>query len=148
MLLVRTRATLLRRAPRRTFTASARAREIYDNATPDALASVIEQSRELGRRVLVDFHAEWCAPCKMLSPTLERVAQSLPDTDLVKIDIDEHVECAQQYRVQAVPTVVIVVDGQRKNTFVGALSESSVRHWVDKAGAPDPLGMGPPRDGA
>lgn len=68
--------------------------------------------------VLVDFHAEWCGPCKMLEPVMEQVAAEAPG-QVVKVDIDVHQDLARQHGVQGVPTCVVYADGEPVEQIVG-----------------------------
>jgi len=87
--------------------------------------------------VLVDFYADWCNPCKMLSPILEKVTtdpevksgSGLP-LDLVTVDTDTQVELAQKYNIRSLPTVMAFREGQPIHRFVGALPEAQVRAFL------------------
>ena len=70
--------------------------------------------------VLVDFWAEWCGPCRMMSPVLERLAEGHPEVRVVKVNVDEQPELAAQYRVTAIPTLVLFRDGQAAASCAGA----------------------------
>jgi len=98
---------------------------------------VIERSHHVP--VLVDFWAEWCAPCKMLGPILEKLAsKSNGRWELIKIDTEKHPEIAMQYRISSIPSVKLFVDGQVIDEFVGALPEQMIVQWLNKA-LPDPF---------
>lgn len=74
--------------------------------------------------VLVDFYAEWCGPCRMLSPALERLAAAFDGkARIVKIDIEQAPDLAREYRVGAVPTLLFVVDGEVVGRSEGAVAE-------------------------
>lgn len=93
--------------------------------------------------VLVDFWAEWCGPCKTLTPLLERVvAENAPRVQLVKIDVDKNTALASQFRIQSIPTVYAFLNGQPVDGFQGALSERELKAFIDRllAGAPLPPG--------
>jgi len=71
--------------------------------------------------VLVDFWAEWCGPCKMMNPILERLSNEYGDRLLVvKIDADKNADLAAEYGVTSIPTMLVVVNGKITNTMVGA----------------------------
>ena len=68
--------------------------------------------------VLVDFYAEWCGPCKMLSPILEDMSKS-SDYTIVKVDIDENPYLVREWEVASVPTLFIVKNGEKKEKMIG-----------------------------
>lgn len=93
--------------------------------------TVIEESHR--RPVVVDLWAEWCGPCKVLGPILERVAdERAGDFLLAKLDVDANPFTAQQFGVQSIPTVVAFRDGQPVSGFVGAYPEDAVIRFVDE----------------
>ncbi len=82
--------------------------------------------------VLVDFWAEWCGPCKMISPALEEIAQELDGRiTLAKINIDENPLTPQKYGVRGIPTLMLFKDGQVAATKVGALPKNQLASWVE-----------------
>jgi putative thioredoxin len=103
---------------------------LIDVSQTDFPSAVIDESRR--RPVVVDFWAEWCGPCKVLGPVLERLAGEAGGSWLLaKVDVDQNQALAQQFGVQGIPTVVAFRDGQVVNRFTGALGESEVRAFID-----------------
>lgn len=87
------------------FSTSATARYIEEDVTSERLAQLLEASKESGKPVLVDFFADWCQPCKMLSPILHRLVNdpklvSGREVDLVTVDVDKNMEAAQLFKVR------------------------------------------------
>ena len=104
------------------------------------MAEVIDGSAKMP--IVVQFWAPWCGPCKQLGPLLEKVvAAAKGKVKMVRINIDENQQIAQQMRVQSVPTVYGFFNGQPVDGFAGAQPESTLKQFVDKlvaAGGDDP----------
>ncbi|MEE8293865.1 MAG: thioredoxin TrxA [Kiloniellales bacterium] len=82
--------------------------------------------------VLVDFWAEWCGPCKMISPALEEIAKELGGRlTVAKLNIDENPLTPQKYGVRGIPTLMLFKDGQVAATKVGALPKRQLAAWVE-----------------
>lgn len=111
--------------------AGAEAGLVKDATTASFMADVIEASREVP--VLVDLWAPWCGPCKQLGPLIEKVVREAKGKlKLVKVNIDENPQIAQQFRVQSIPAVFAVAGGRVVDGFVGALPESQVRAFAKR----------------
>ena len=93
---------------------------------------VIEKS--FNKPVLVDFWAEWCAPCKMIGPILEKLAEDNKDIwELVKVDTEKNQELSVQYGVRGIPNVKLFRNGEVINEFTGALPEPAIKDWLKKS---------------
>ncbi|WP_148413196.1 thioredoxin [Haloferax sp. KTX1] len=80
--------------------------------------------------VLVDFYADWCGPCKMLEPTVKKLAQNT-DAAVAKVDVDANQELAAQYQVRGVPTMVLFADGEAVEQLVGVRGYDDLKGLVD-----------------
>lgn len=112
---------------------------ISESSTQQFVADVIERSNETP--ILVDFWAEWCEPCKQLTPIMEKLVREYGGAvRLVKVNVDENQDLAQQLRVQSIPVVYAFKAGRPVDAFTGAQTESQVRAFIDRltggAGSP------------
>ncbi len=92
-------------------------------------AEVVERSLQVP--IIVDLWADWCGPCKQLSPVLERLANAAGGAwVLAKVDVDANPRISQVFGVQSIPTVVAIAGGQPIDAFAGALPEPQIREWL------------------
>ena len=95
------------------------------------VTSVEEFEKEIKEgKVLVDFFATWCGPCKMLTPIIEKVAVEHPELKVLKIDVDEVMELAARFEVQAIPTLLFFEDGEQKDRAMGYVPEVKLLSFV------------------
>jgi len=142
----------------RTFASSARRDEHFLNVDTDGFERAVSKDRAKGKVVLVDFYADWCGPCKMLSPILEKLTKdesmqsgSGRSLDLVTVDTDTQIQLAKEYNVisiflyllavvsfsfsfpfqiRSLPTVIAFRDGKPISQFMGALPETGVMNFL------------------
>ena len=115
---------------------------VKDTTTQTFVKDVIEESKR--QPVLVDFWAEWCGPCKQLTPILEKVVKAAKGkVKLVKMNIDEHPAIPGQMGIQSIPAVIAFVNGQPADGFMGAVPESQVTAFIDKLTAGMPAAGAP-----
>ncbi len=81
--------------------------------------------------VIVDFWAEWCPPCKALSPLIDELASEKEQLKIVKIDIDKAPETPAKYGVRGIPTLMVFKDGQVVDTRVGGMSKQQLSEWAE-----------------
>ncbi len=102
---------------------------VKDTTTQGFVKDVIEELKR--QPVLVDFWAEWCGPCKQLTPILEKAVNAAKGkVKLVKMDIDKHPAIPGQMGIQSIPAVIAFVNGQPADGFLGALPESQVNDFI------------------
>ena len=89
---------------------------------------------ESNKVVLIDFYADWCGPCKMMSPVIDEIANEVSENVKVcKLNVDETQDIAIQYNVMSIPTLVIIKDGNVVDTLVGLRAKSEVLESINNA---------------
>lgn len=81
--------------------------------------------------VLLDFYADWCGPCRMVSPVVDQIAEERPDIAVGKVNVDEQPELAAQFGVMSIPTLLVFKDGQAVNKAVGARPKEELLSLLD-----------------
>jgi thioredoxin 1 len=82
--------------------------------------------------VLIDFWAAWCSPCRMLSPTVDEIAEEISDVKVCKVNIDEEPELARQFNVMSIPTLVFIKDGKIEQQSAGVRPKASILSMIGK----------------
>jgi thioredoxin 1 len=85
------------------------------------------------RPVLVDFWAAWCAPCRMLAPTVEAIAEKYANSArVVKLNVDDNPSVSQRFGIKGIPTLILFKNGREEERVVGATSEQAISRMLDK----------------
>ena len=82
--------------------------------------------------VVVDFYANWCGPCKILEPIIEKLSQEIDDVKFIKVDVDKHEEIARIYGIMSIPTLIFFKNGKQVNKHIGLISYEQVKKIVDE----------------
>ena len=103
--------------------------EVSDNSFED---DVLKSDQP----VLVDFWAAWCAPCRMLAPTVEAVAEKYAgNARVVKLNVDDNPSVSQRYGIKGIPTLILFKNGEPVDMKVGAGPKSDLQKWIQAAAA-------------
>lgn len=101
------------------------------NLNQSNFSTIIHNESKL---ILVDFWAEWCAPCKMLAPILEEISKDLGEKILIcKVNLDENQDLASEFSIKSIPTLLLFENGKLKDTKVGLLSKMDLLNWIDQS---------------
>ena len=128
------RVLTLRTVTRRVLS-RARVRERWLMSTVKVTDANFESEvKGAGGPVVVDFWAEWCGPCKMISPALEEIAKEMQGkVTIAKLNVDENPGVAGTYGIRSIPTLMLFKDGKMASSKVGAAPKSELKKWITEA---------------
>ncbi len=85
-----------------------------------------EEVLKSNNKVLVDFYADWCGPCKMMSPIIDEIAEEKQGIKVGKVNVDNNQELAIKYDVMSIPTIIVFENGVPKKTFIGVTDKNEI----------------------
>ena len=92
----------------------------------------LENVKNSGKIILLDFYADWCGPCRMLSPVVDEFAEENPDFVVGKINVDKEPELSEEFGVSSIPMLVVMKDGKILNKSLGAKSKQQILEMIEK----------------
>ncbi len=81
-------------------------------------------------KILVDFYADWCGPCKMLAPIIEELAKENESIKFVKVNVDQHEDLAREYGIMSIPTVILFENGEQVKKQIGFVPKEALEEWM------------------
>lgn len=100
----------------------------------DLTAENFEKEAEKAEgKVLIDFWATWCGPCRMIGPVLEDIAAGDPDFKICRVNVDDQPELAQRFKVRSIPMLIVMKDGAQAAVTIGAQPKSEILKFVQNA---------------
>ncbi len=82
------------------------------------------------RKVLIDFYADWCGPCKMMSPIIDEIAEEVINVKVGKVNVDDNGELAMKYGISSIPTIMIFKNGKPSKTFIGVTEKDEIKNML------------------
>jgi thioredoxin 1 len=89
-----------------------------------------EEVLKSDKTVLIDFYADWCGPCKMMSPIIDEIAEENSEVKVGKVNVDDNMEVAEKYQIMSIPTILVVKNGNVTKQFVGVTAKSEIEEAI------------------
>lgn len=83
------------------------------------------------KTVLIDFWAEWCGPCRMMSPIIDEIADEVSDVKVCKVNVDEASDLAEMFGIESIPTLIVIKNGHTVNKSIGLISKEQVLRLIN-----------------
>lgn len=93
-------------------------------------ANYINEVKKTKMVVVIDFYANWCAPCKMMAPVIEEIAKDFPEVKVYKANVDDTPIVANEYQVQSIPTIVVMKDNEIVKKFIGVTPKAEIENAI------------------
>ena len=107
---------------------------VTDNVESKVIAVTNETFKnevlDTNQKVVIDFYADWCGPCKVFSPIFEKVSQELEDVKFVRVNVDEEPELANKYMAYSIPYIVVIENGEVVNSHTGLVDEEALKQLI------------------
>lgn len=103
-----------------------------NTATEISAEQFTQEVEQYNGKVLIDFYAPWCAPCKMIAPVIEQIANEQTDLKVIKINADNAEALMSQYGVRGLPTLLLADEGKIVGSQVGAATVNQVKHFISQ----------------
>ena len=107
---------------------------VTDNVESKVIAVINETFKnevlDSNQKVVIDFYADWCGPCKVFSPIFEKVSQELEDVKFVRVNVDEEPELANKYMAYSIPYIVVIENGEVVNSHTGLVDEEALKQLI------------------
>ena len=107
---------------------------VTDNVESKVIAVTNETFKnevlDSNQKVVIDFYADWCGPCKVFSPIFEKVSQELEDVKFVRVNVDEEPELANKYMAYSIPYIVVIENGEVVNSHTGLVDEEALKKLI------------------
>ena len=100
-------------------------------AVVQVTASNYDEIKNSAKPVLLDFYADWCGPCKMVSPVVDQIAEQHPESVVGKINVDDEEDLAAQFGVMSIPTLVVLKNGEQVNKSVGVIPKEKILEMLN-----------------
>ena len=88
------------------------------------------QEKVASGTVILDFYADWCAPCRMIGPVLEQIAEEHPELKVVKVNVDENIELANNFGVKGIPALFVLKEGKTVAQRAGFMPKDALINWA------------------
>ncbi|WP_339022945.1 thioredoxin [Spiroplasma endosymbiont of Crioceris asparagi] len=99
------------------------------------MAKIVENMQEFNQilnldKVVVDFYADWCGPCKMMAPFFEKVSEEFPEINFIKVNVDVAREISDKYSIMSIPTTIVFVNGEVYKKHTGFLNKEGLEELI------------------